>query len=64
MKWPNLVFAAPAVAGLAAGLFVPGGEASSKASHATSHVEATTRVTVIARDSRFTLSKRSAPSER
>jgi uncharacterized cupredoxin-like copper-binding protein len=62
MKCTILVFAAPAVAGLAAGLFVPVGEAGSGTSHATSHAEATTRVTVIARDSRFTLSKRSAPT--
>ena len=56
-----VLFAALAVAGLAAGVFVPGGEAGSTTSHARSHAEATTRVTVIARDSRFTLSRRSAP---
>ena len=51
-----------AVAGLAAGIFVPGGGASSKASHATSHSKATTHVTVTATDFKFTLSKRSAPT--
>jgi plastocyanin len=51
-----------AVAGLAAGIFVPGGGASSKASHSTSHSMATTRVTVTATDSKFTLSKRSVPA--
>ena len=50
-----------AVAGLAAGIFVSGGGASSRASHATSHSKATTHVTVTATDSKFTLSKRSAP---
>jgi len=50
-----------AVAGVAAGIFVPGGGASSKASHATSHSMATTRVTVTATDSKFTLSRRSVP---
>ena len=56
-----LLLAALAVAGLAAGIFVPGGGASSKASHATAHSKATTHVTVTATDSKFTLSKRSAP---
>ena len=56
-----VLLAVMAVAGLAAGIFVPGGGASSKASHATSHSKATTRVTVTATDSKFTLSKRSAP---
>jgi uncharacterized cupredoxin-like copper-binding protein len=51
-----------AVAGLAAAIFVPGGGASSKASHSTSHSMATTRVTVTATDSKFTLSKRSVPA--
>ena len=41
---------------------MPGGGASSKASHATSHSKATTHVTVTATDSKFTLSKRSAPT--
>jgi uncharacterized cupredoxin-like copper-binding protein len=48
--------------GGAAGIFVAGGEASSDASHATSRSEATTRVTVTATDSKFRLSKRSAPT--
>jgi plastocyanin len=56
------LLAALAVAGLAAGTFVPGGGASSKGSHATAHSTATTRVTVTATDSKFTLSKRSAPT--
>ena len=57
-----VLLAGLAVAGLAAGIFVPGGGASSKASHATAHSKATTRVTVTATDSKFTLSKRSAPT--
>jgi len=57
-----VLVAALAVAGLAAGIFVPGGGASSKESHATAHSTATTRVTVTATDSKFTLSKRSAPT--
>ena len=56
-----VLLAGLAVAGVAAGIFVPGGGASSKASHATSHSKATTHVTVTAKDSKFTLSKRSAP---
>ena len=56
-----VLLAVMAVAGVAAGIFVPGGGASSKASHATSHSTATTHVTVTATDSKFTLSKRSAP---
>ena len=43
-----VLLAALAVAGLAAGIFVPGGGASSKASHAASHSKATTHVTVTA----------------
>ena len=46
----------------AAGLAAAGGGASAKASHATSHSMATTRVTVTATDSKLTLSKRSAPT--
>ena len=57
-----VLFAALAVAGLAAGIFVPGGGASSKASHAASPSKATTHVTVTATDSKFRLSKRSAPT--
>jgi plastocyanin len=57
-----VLLAGLAVAGVAAGIFVPGGGASSKASHATSHSMATTRVTVTATDSKFTLSKRSVPA--
>ena len=45
-----------------AGILVAGGEAGSAASHATSRPEATTRVAVRATDSRFVLSKRSAPT--
>jgi plastocyanin len=56
------LFAALAVAGLAAGIFVPGGGASSKASHAASQSKATTHVTVTATDFKFRLSKRSAPT--
>jgi plastocyanin len=48
-------------AGLSLGIFVPGGGASSGAA-AASHSKATTRVTVVATDSKFTLSKRSVPS--
>ena len=50
------------LAGTAAGILVAGGEAGSAASHATSRSEATTRVAVIATDSKFRLSKRSAPT--
>ena len=49
------------VVGSAAGVLVAGGEASSDASHATSRSKATTRVAVIATDSKFKLSKHSAP---
>jgi uncharacterized cupredoxin-like copper-binding protein len=59
----NLVpLAVMAVAGLATGIFVSGGGASSEGSHATAHSTATTRVTVTATDSKFRLSKRSAPT--
>jgi uncharacterized cupredoxin-like copper-binding protein len=54
-----IVFAAMGAA-LAAGVVVPGGGASSGAA-ATSHSKAITRVTVVATDSKFTLSKRSVP---
>jgi plastocyanin len=57
-----VLLAGLAVAGLAARIVVPGVGASSKASHAISHSKATTRVTVTATDSKFTLSKRSAPT--
>ena len=57
-----VLLAVLAVAGLAAGIFVPGGGASPKASHATAHSKATTHVTVTATDSKFTLSRRSAPT--
>lgn len=50
------------VVGSAAGVLVAGGEASSDASHATSRSKATTRVAVIATDSKFKLSKHSAPT--
>ena len=56
-----VLLAGLAVAGVAAGIFVPGGGASSKGSHVTAHSKATTHVTVTAKDSKFTLSKRSAP---
>jgi plastocyanin len=49
-----------AVAGVCAGIVVPGGGARSKGPHATSR--STTHVTVTATDSKFTLSKRSAPT--
>jgi uncharacterized cupredoxin-like copper-binding protein len=48
------------VTGIAAGIVVAGGGASSDASRATSHSEATTRVTVTATDSKFKLSSREA----
>ncbi len=48
------------VGGLA-GIFVVGGEANSATSDATAHANATTRVTVTATDSKFKLSKHSAP---
>jgi uncharacterized cupredoxin-like copper-binding protein len=51
-----VLLAALAVAGLAAGIFVPGGGTSSTASHATS------RVTVAATQFKCTLSKRSVPT--
>ena len=57
-----VLLAGLAVAGVAAGIFVPGGAASFKGSHATSRSTATTHVTVTATDSKFTLSKRSAPT--
>jgi uncharacterized cupredoxin-like copper-binding protein len=50
--------------GGSAGIFVAGGEASSETSHPASRSEATTRVTVTATDSKFRLSKRSAPTGR
>ena len=50
--------------GGSAGIFVADGEASPEASRATAHLEATTRVTVTATDSTFTLSKRSGPTGR
>ena len=56
-----VLLAAPAVAGLAAGILVPGGGANSKGSYATAHSSAITHVTVTATDSKFTLSRRSAP---
>ncbi len=57
-----VLLAVMAVAGLAAGILVPGGGASSKASHATSHSKATTHVTVTATEFKFKLSKRSVPT--
>jgi plastocyanin len=57
-----VLFAALAMMGLVAGIFVPGGVARSKASHATSHSTAITHVTVTATDFKFRLSKRSAPT--
>src|SRR5436190_9631279 len=59
-----VLLAALTVAGLAAGVLVPGGGASSKTSPATSHPKATNHVTVTATDHRFTLSNRSAPTGR
>ncbi len=50
--------------GTSAGIFVAGGTASSEGSHATSRSAATTRVTVTATDSKFRLSRRSAPTGR
>lgn len=50
------------VIGIAAGVVAAGGGASPDASNATSRSEATTRVAVIATDSKFRLSKRSAPT--
>ncbi len=50
--------------GGSAGIFVAGGEANSDASQATSRSEATTRVSVTATDSKFRLSRRSAPTGR
>lgn len=57
-----VVLAALAVVGLAAGIFVAGGGASSEGSHATAHSTATTHVAVTATDSKFRLSRRSAPT--
>jgi uncharacterized cupredoxin-like copper-binding protein len=57
-----VLLAALAVAGLAAGIFVPGGGASPTASQATSHAKATIHVTVTATDSKFALSRRSTPT--
>lgn len=51
-----VLLAALAVAGVASGIFVPGGGATSKAPNVTSHV------TVAAADSKFTLSTHSAPT--
>jgi plastocyanin len=56
-----VLLAALTVAGLAAGVLVPGGGASSKASHAPSHSKATTHVTVAATEYKFTLSKHRVP---
>ena len=56
-----VLVAVMAVVGLAAGIFVAGGGASSKASHATVYSTATTHVTVTATDSKFRLSRRSVP---
>jgi uncharacterized cupredoxin-like copper-binding protein len=56
-----VLLAALAVAGLAAGIFVPGSGASPTASQATSHAKTTTHVTVAATESKFTLSRRSVP---
>ena len=50
--------------GGSAGIFVAGGSASSEAPQATSRSEAITRVTVTAADSKFRLSRRSAPTGR
>jgi plastocyanin len=57
-----VLLAVLAVAGLAAGILVPGSGASSKGSHATSDSKTTTRVTVTATEFKFTLSRRSAPT--
>ena len=57
-----VLVAVMAVVGLATGIFVAGGGASSKASHATAYSTATTHVTVTATDSKFRLSRRSAPT--
>ena len=56
-----VLIGALAGAGLALGIFVPGGGASSKAEPATFHSKATTHVTVTATDLKFTLSRRSVP---
>lgn len=55
-----VLVAALAMVGLVAGIFVPGGGATSKASRATADSKAITRVSVTATDSKFVLSKRSA----
>jgi plastocyanin len=57
-----VLLAALGVAGLAAGVLVPGGGASPTASHSPSHSAATTRVTVAATEYRFTLSRHRAPA--
>ena len=60
----RMLFVCCAVLALSVGVVsaTAGGGASSKASHATAHSTVTTHVTVTATDSRFTLSKRSAPT--
>ena len=57
----SVLLAAVFVVGAAAGIFVAGGGASRETPRMTSHPKATTHVTVSATDSRFRLSKRSAP---
>lgn len=57
-----VLVAALAMAGLVAGVVAQGGGASSKASHARADSKAITRVIVTATDSKFALSKRSAPA--
>jgi uncharacterized cupredoxin-like copper-binding protein len=58
----SMLFGALFLVGGAAGVFVAGGGASTETSHARSHSEAITRVTVTATDSTFRLSRRSAPT--
>src|SRR5437773_1070974 len=56
-----ILLAVLAGAGLAAGVLVPGGGASPKASHSPSHSTATARVTVAATEYKFTLSRHRVP---
>lgn len=55
------LFAGLALAGLVEGVFVASGGASGAASRPTGHSTVTTYVTVVATDSKFTLSRRAAP---
>lgn len=57
-----VLFAVLVVMGLAAGLFVSSGGTSSETARAAAHSTKVTRVTVVATDSKFKLSRRSAPT--